>query len=298
MAGNCQKGILAPLPEQAVFVEFEMLLNADGAAALSLLGKIVIDETIVVGLGRKLLSAAGKTVPGLRAFPALSGPGCEVPSTQAALWVWLRGSDPGVLFHRARKMADKLSAGFRVVRFTNAYKYDGGLDLSGYEDGTENPQDDEALKTAIVGDAQGALAGSSFVAVQNWLHDFEVLDALSQSEKDNIIGRRLIDNEEFDEAPASAHVKRTAQESFTPEAFVVRRSMPWNDGLDGGFMFVAFGTSNDAFEAQLRRMAGVDDGIIDGLFRFTEPVSGSYFWCPPVTSAGRLDCHCLTDLAR
>ncbi len=26
-----------------------------------------------------------------------------------------------------------------------------------------------------------------------------------------------------------------------------------------------------------------DDGIIDGLFSFTRPITGSYFWCPPVT---------------
>ena len=32
-------------------------------------------------------------------------------------------------------------------------------------------------------------------------------------------GRRHRDNEELDDAPPSAHVKRTAQESFTPEAF-------------------------------------------------------------------------------
>ena len=35
-------------------------------------------------------------------------------------------------------------------------------------------------------------------------------------------------------------------------------------------------------------MTGQEDGIIDGLFRFTRPVSGSYFWCPPVTD-GQLD---------
>jgi len=51
---------------------------------------------------------------------------------------------------------------------------------------------------------------------------------------------------------------------------------------------VAFGHSLDAFEAQLRRMVGLDDGITDALFRFSRPVTGSYFWCPPVRD-GRLD---------
>ena len=60
--------------------------------------------------------------------------------------------------------------------------------------------------------------------------------------------------------------KRTVQESFEPEAFVVRRSVPWADKGGEGLMFVAFGQSLDAFEAQLRRMAGQEDGILDGLF--------------------------------
>jgi len=111
---------------------------------------------------------------------------------------------------------------------------------------------------------------------------------MSQDERDNIIGRRLSDNEELDDAPVSAHVKRTAQESFDPEAFVVRRSMPWANVGGEGLMFVAFGKSLDAFEAQLRRMTGQEDKIVDSLFRFTRPISGSYFWCPPISN-GRLD---------
>ena len=42
-------------------------------------------------------------------------------------------------------------------------------------------------------------------------------------------------------------------------------------------MFVAFGHSFDAFEAQLTRMIGAGDGIPDALFRFTRPITGSYF---------------------
>jgi len=51
---------------------------------------------------------------------------------------------------------------------------------------------------------------------------------------------------------------------------------------------VAFGKDFSAFEAQLKRMVGAEDGIIDALFKFTTPVSGAYFWCPPILD-GRLD---------
>ena len=100
--------------------------------------------------------------------------------------------------------------------------------------------------------------------------------------------QRLSDNEEVDDAPISAHVQRTAQESFEPEAFVVRRSMPWADAGGEGLMFVAFGDTLNSFEAQLLRMIGHEDQVIDGLFRFTRPISGSYFWCPPVIG-GKID---------
>ena len=45
----------------------------------------------------------------------------------------------------------------------------------------------------------------------------------------------------------------------------------------GGLNFVAFGKSFDAFEAQLKRMVGAEDGITDGLFKFTRPVMGQLF---------------------
>jgi len=64
--------------------------------------------------------------------------------------------------------------------------------------------------------------------------------------------------------------------------------MPWADSMRGGLNFVAFGKSFDALEAQLRRMVGAEDGITDALFKFTLPITGSYFWCPPM-AGNRLD---------
>ena len=60
------------------------------------------------------------------------------------------------------------------------------------------------------------------------------------------------------------------------------------DEYGAGLHFVAFGKSFDAFEAQLLRMIGAEDGIVDALFSFTRPVSGAYFWCPPLEN-GRLN---------
>jgi len=64
--------------------------------------------------------------------------------------------------------------------------------------------------------------------------------------------------------------------------------MPWTEGNSGSLVFVAFGASFDAFEAQLRRMVGEEDGIVDALFSFTRPLSGAYYWCPALKD-GKLD---------
>ena len=286
--GSAQAGILAPVPGHARYLEFGAIPGTDAAAALRSLASRSLGTDFVVGLGSGFVAGLGRTIDGLRPFSSWSGPGCEVPATQADLWCWLRGTDRGEITHLARAIVSALNSAFRCDRIVDGFKHGRGLDLTGYEDGTENPEGDDARVAAVVAGSVAALDGSSFVAVQQWVHDLDRFAAMDAGDRDHIIGRRISDNAELDEAPVSAHVKRTAQESFDPPAFVVRRSMPWADATGEGLMFVAFAKSLDPFAAQIARMTGQEDGVVDGLFRFTRPISGSYFWCPPV-SGGVLD---------
>lgn len=277
-----QPGILAtPVPAQARHLFFDLQAAEHLPAALDRLLQLADGERAVVGFGESLVRVLGRQVEGLREFPALSGAGVDNPSTQHALWVWLRGEDRGDLLLRTHALERELAPALQLVEQVEAFRHGAGLDLTGYEDGTENPQDEDAVDAAVVAGAGAGLDGGSFAAIQQWRHQLQAFAALPQAEQDDIIGRRKSDNEELDEAPESAHVKRTAQESFEPEAFVVRRSMPWTAGAEAGLMFLAFGRSLDAFEAQLRRMSGLDDGIVDALYRFSRPLTGGYYWCPP-----------------
>jgi len=287
-----QPAILADLPAHARYLDLKLRSGTDTNQALVLAADQTFSERVTIGLGPGLLATTPGSVNGMRHFPSLSGPGCEVPSTQRDLWVWISGDDRGVIAGEARDLLAVLEPCFEPVEFTDGFKYRDGRDLSDYIDGTENPTGDEAAAAALVATGSNPPSGSSFVSVQRWTHDLRYFNALAQQDRDHIIGRRLSDNEELDEAPDSAHVKRTAQESFEPEAFVVRRSLPWSDTRGEGLMFVAFGHSLDAFEAQMRRMVGLDDGVVDDLFRFSQPVSGGYYWCPPA-SLGRLDLSAL-----
>ena len=287
-----QTGILQDVPALARYLTFQLDDPKLAAAALSRLRALIDPAQTVVGVGLSLADALKREIPGLKAFPAWSGRGLDVPATPAALWLWLRGEDRGELLHRGREIEKALSPAFGLDRVIDAFRYAGGRDLSGYEDGTENPAGEAAIAAAIAQGRGAGLDGGSFVAVQQWRHDFDRLEAMTGQQRDETIGRRISGNEEIDDAPESAHVKRTAQEDFEPEAFVLRRSMPWAEGTEAGLVFVAFGRSFDAYEALLDRMLGKDDGVTDALFRFTRPVTGGYFWCPPVAD-GRLDLSAL-----
>lgn len=289
---NIQSGILADVPRLARYLIFSLKAEVNPTTSLQLLTNTDFSDSAVIGLGRSLVTALGKNIEGLKSFPVYSGPGFDVPSTPASLWIWLRGNDRGELLHQSLEIQQLLADSFELDNVIDAFQYKDSRDLSGYIDGTENPQGDDAVNAAIVQSQGSGLDGSSFVAVQQWVHDLLHFKSMTVTEQDNTIGRRISDNEEIEDAPESAHVKRTAQEDFEPEAFVVRRSMPWADADKNGLVFVAFGHSVDAFEALLKRMVGEDDGTIDALFNFTQPISGSYFWCPP-TKNGQLDLSAL-----
>jgi len=293
---TCQTGILESVPIVARYVFFALQDGADEAVmqeAARQLAAMADGKELVVGLGPQMVRALGASVPDLGEFPHLTGPGIDVPSTPAALLCWLRGRDRGDLLHLTRRIEKAVAPALRLHHVVDAFRHSKepdspGLDLTGYEDGTENPSGDAAEEAAFVHGKGAGMDGSSYVAVQQWVHDFDAFEALESDEQDNSIGRRRSDNFELEDSPTYSHVKRTAQESFDPPAFMLRRSMPWVMSTKAGLMFVAFGKSHAAFDVQMRRMAGQEDGIVDAMFRISKPVTGGYFWCPPM-KGGQLD---------
>jgi len=286
-AGIPQTGILTDAPPIARSLTYRIRLETSVADALRTFAARIPAAWCTVGIGEPLALELGRPIAGLRTFPGLSGPAITTPSTQGALWVLLRAGNHTELYQREGSVRAVLDTAFALIDARSLFHYDGGRDLSGFEDGTENPQGDAADEAAIVR-APASLAGSSFVAVQRWIHDLQRFAAFPPERADAVIGRRLATNEELEDAPASAHVKRTAQEDFEPAAFMVRRSMPWSDGAEHGLEFISFADTLDKFETMLRKMLGHDDGIVDALFTFSRPLTGGYYWCPPLR-AGSLD---------
>ena len=279
---NCmssQRFILSKPLECGLSVSLALAPGADADRALKRLAAGFDLDWGTIGIGEPLIRALRKTIAGLSTFPAMSAPGAGVPSTQQAVWMMLAGLTQGEIFANLQKVKGLLGRDLILADSMPTF-HNASRDLTGYEDGTENPKGRKAERAALVADGTG-LAESSFVAVQRWVHDLEFFASLSQSQRDNSIGRRLKDNQEIASAPASAHVKRTAQEDFEPNGFMLRRSMSFATGTIKGLEFIAYVAHLDTFARQMRRMAGLDDGIADALFQFSRPVTGGYYWCPP-----------------
>lgn len=277
-----QTGILSPTAPAGRYVTLTLGPHAAPREILDRLRRMRMDDALVVGFGEPLVRALGKEVPGLRGFPALAGPGGGVPTTQGALFLHTRADDHGDSLRAMRRAVASIGDGLQLQEDVAAFKHGTGRDLSGFEDGTENPQGEAAAAAAVVAGAGPGQDGGSFVAVQRWVHDLARLEALEPRERNALVGRDLDSNEELADAPPHAHTRRSQQEGFDPPAFMVRRSMPYGTVGEHGLYFVAYVAALDTFERMMARMAGLEDGIVDGVFQFSRPVSGGYYWCPPL----------------
>jgi putative iron-dependent peroxidase len=282
-----QLGIADKLSSSASFVMFNLKKNCDVGFGLKVLQRFVDGKNVVAGFGSELLSMFD--VPSTDDFQQGKFNSKLIPSNNSYdLVLWIKSDDNGEIFHQAISIKKALSDYFEFDRMVSSYTYKGKYDLSGFEDGIENAKGDDIVPVSIV-ESDDKLNGSSFWVLQQWLHDFDWLHGASQSKKEECIGRSLDDSHQFDDLKDFAHVKKSAKENFSPEAELLRRSMPWSDdNLNGGFMFSAFANSFRPFNLQMASMLGESDGIVDGVFKFSKIMNTSYLWCPPFKT-GKLD---------
>ncbi len=263
-----------------------MIFNLKSGINLSDLKKILktikFDQHIIVGFGKKLMNKLGIEVTDYRQFPQLDV-SVDIPATHGDLFVFMRDNEPGKVAIKSLPIKALLKPFFETQLQVDGFKYLGqadgyGHDLTGYEDGTENPLGGDAVKAVVRED------GSTFVQVQQWQHDLTKFNGFSQQQKDHTIGRSLATNKELEDAPASSHVNRSDQGTFDIEADILRRSLPWANEHGEGLVFMSFCENLDRFEVQMCRMAGLNDGISDALFTFSKVLNSAYFYCPPVNT--------------
>jgi porphyrinogen peroxidase len=78
---------------------------------------------------------------------------------------------------------------------------------------------------------------------------------------------------------------------YTPQdefGNIFRRNMPYGTVDDHGTMFVGFSSDQSRLSRMLESMAGIPTGTRDALTRFTQPLTGSYYFVPAAESLRRL----------
>ena len=131
------------------YLDFSLKAGVEPRKALIDLVQIADGKSVVVGIGQPTVLALGKTLANLRPFPTHFGAGLVLPSTSSALRCWLRGHDRGDLLHASNKIVEAVSSAFSLDGVIDAFNHGGGKDLTGYEDGTENPHGQKAIEVAI-----------------------------------------------------------------------------------------------------------------------------------------------------
>jgi porphyrinogen peroxidase len=206
--------------------------------------------------------------------------GFVMPATQHDALIWLNGSAYDVIFSMARSVIQDLAGLATLGEETSGWAYHHDRDLTGFIDGTENPTLLDAPADALLPEGVPGAAGSVLL-LQKWKHDVTAWEALSVERQQHIMGRTKLDSIELKNKRPDSHVARTDQGKF---GNIFRRNMPYGDVANHGTMFVGFSADQRRLARMLRSMAGLVNGQRDALTRFTQPLTGSYYFVPSVES--------------
>jgi porphyrinogen peroxidase len=206
-----------------------------------------------------------------------------MPATQHDAVLWLSGSAYDVVFDIAREAIAAVQAVASLAEETSSWPYQHDRDLTGFIDGSENPNLIDAAELAVI-PAGDHGAGGSILLLQKWSHDATAWESLPVAEQEQVIGRTKDESVELDDKPADSHVARTDQDQFGK---IFRRNMPYGTVTDHGTMFVGFSADQRPLATMLESMAGLADGVRDALTRYTHPLTGAYYFVPSAQSLRR-----------
>jgi putative iron-dependent peroxidase len=289
-----QFGIFAQGTNAHAFVEWDLRPDVDIVEAASVLGRLRGPSVSAGGVNMVLAFGADlwrALAP--RDVPAGIGPfhpigrlgGHHAPATQHDLWLWINGSSQDVVFEHTRAAAVAIETVAQLANEQVAFVHRDSRDLTGFLDGTANPAMLEAPMAALVPDGQPG-AGGSHVLAMRWVHDLKAFGALSVTQQEGVFGRTKAESIELDDEakPPTAHIARVEIEDEAGiELPIYRRSVPYGNVQEHGLYFVAFSADRSRFDTMLGRMFGTDgDGLHDHLTNFSRPVSGAYYYAPPL----------------
>jgi putative iron-dependent peroxidase len=209
--------------------------------------------------------------------------GYTMPATQHDAVLWLSGSAYDVVFDIARAAIAALDASGSIAEETSSWPYRHDRDLTGFIDGSENPDLVDAPEFAVIPDG-GPGAGGTVLLLQKWIHDATAWESLPVGQQEQVIGRTKDESVELEDKPATSHVARSDQDRF---GNIFRRNMPYGTVTDHGTMFVGFSAEQQRLQTMLESMAGLTDGVRDALTNYARPLTGAYYFVPSTQSLRR-----------
>jgi putative iron-dependent peroxidase len=289
-----QAGIFALGTSSHAYLEFDLLDAKKSRELASTIAAIREPRTttggvnFVIGFRPELW----RTIVPDDAPPAVEGfnqpihgiEGFEMPATQHDALVWLSGSAYDVIFDMARSVVRDLAPLASLGEETSSWPYRHDRDLTGFIDGSENPTLLDAPADALLPEGVPGAAGSVLL-LQKWKHKTTEWEALPVHQQELIMGRTKPDSIELENKPSDSHVARTDQDDF---GNIFRRNMPYGNVEDHGTVFVGFSADQKRLSKMLESMAGLVNGTRDALTRYTQPLTGSYYFVPSVESLRNL----------
>jgi putative iron-dependent peroxidase len=240
--------------------------------------------TVSFGSGFWDIVSPDKRPAGLRPFTAIDAGGRLAPSTGGDLLLHIISKRVDLNFELASRVMNHLEDTVEVMDEVHGFRYLDSRDLTGFIDGTENPEgDEERASVALIGKEDPDFAGGSYVFTQRYVHKLSKWEAVATSEQEKTVGRRKSDSEELpdDVKPPTAHISRVVMEEDGQELEIVRHSFPYGTVSESGLFFIAYSKNLDIPEKMLGRMLGTSgDGLYDHLMDYTQAVSGANFFAP------------------
>jgi len=224
----------------------------------------------------------------LKAFPSMDKDDRIAPSNNVDIYIEIRSDRSDVNHIVCSKVCQLLADSVELIEQVQAFRFLDGRDLTGFVDGTENPQGMHRRNVALVQEADDAnFAGGSYLHIQRYKHNLTLWGSLKNEEQEDVYGRTKVDNVEYesDKKPLTAHTKRTSLKDDDGKSIeILRQSMPYGDVKEQGLFFVSYCHSPEPFEKMLTSMIyGDGHGHVDHLLKYTQAETGAAFFVPSLT---------------
>ncbi|MFY0677412.1 MAG: Dyp-type peroxidase [Neptuniibacter sp.] len=222
----------------------------------------------------------------LSPFPSLENGELVAPNTPVDLLLHIRSDRKDVNFKLAQELTQILGDAVELVEEVEGFRYLDSRDITGFVDGTENPEGDHRAEVAVVAEEDPAFAGGSYIHLQRYVHNMSYWNKQPVKKQEDTIGRTKQDNIEYASADKdlTSHTKRTSLKDAEGNSVeILRHSMPYGNTQECGLMFASYCRTPDNFTLMLKSMIeGDGSGHCDHLLKYTRAVTGQAFFAPSV----------------